>query len=293
MELIDAKRYVTLLYREVLGREPDAEGFKANVEFLEKEKTFAAAESLLHKFLSSPEACTGLGPRLFGRIGDPIYNDEPISFVISLGTHCYTSSMLGRQQLRTFSGPFDWLFSNLGMIAHCLDDDFKIFLDPQYYRLVPVQERRDGPGVNLCDHAYYLQHFKQQFVFNHVDPTSDEGLDYLKRCVDRMRSVLAAPDKKLFVCVTLNSTYSSASIKAVFDAVARRTNRFDLISIAVERPDTDAIMPVVAPLTDVTGPRAFLLRPVSELGGTAFTNPIDELPIVRLLHQYAFRLRTA
>ena len=177
------------------------------------------------------------------------------------------------------------------MVAHCLDDDFKTFLDPQYFRPVPAEERRDGPTVNLCDHTYYLQHFGQQFVFNHTDPTSDKGLDYFKRCVDRMRSVLAAQDKKIFVCVTLKGAYTSTLIKAVFDAIARRTKRFELLCLVVEKPDAKAIMPVVEPFAHATGARVFLQYPVSELGGTAFANPIDELPIVRLLRQYVFQLK--
>ena len=289
METLDAKRYVAFLYREIFGREPDAEGFLAHVTYLEREKTIAAAESLLHRFLSSPEACSALGPRLFGQnIGGPRYSDDPVSFVVGLGTHCYTGAMLNRQQLRQFSGPFDWLFSNLGMVAHCLDDDFKTFLDPQYFRPVPAEERRDGPTVNLCDHTYYLQHFGQRFVFNHTDPTSDKGWDYLKRCVDRMRSVLSSPDKKMFVCVTLKGAYSSTLIMSVFDAIARRTKRFELLCIVVEKPDVKAVMPVVEPIALATGARVFLQIPLSELGGTAFANPIDELPLVRLLHQYVY-----
>jgi hypothetical protein len=291
MERSEAKRYVTFLYREIFGRNPDNSGLACHVEFLERKKTVDATEDLLRRFLASPEAVTALGPRLFGKnISDPQYSDEPISFVVSLGTHCYTSSMLKRNQLRTFASPFDWLFSNLDMIAHCLNDDFKTLLDSQYYRPVPPEQRRDGPTVNLCDHEYYLQHFSQKFVFNHTDPTREQGYKYLQRCVERIRAVFSSSGKSLFVCVLLKAAYAPASLKAVVDAIARRASRFGLNCIVVENPDPDAVMPRLESLIDTTGPETFLLRPVSKLGGTAFTNPIDEVSIVRLLNRHIFRL---
>ena len=72
---------------------------------LERERTPEAAEHLLRSFLLCPEASQSLGQRLYREnIGTVLFRDGPMRFVVSLGTHCYTSSALIRQQLKRFSG---------------------------------------------------------------------------------------------------------------------------------------------------------------------------------------------
>ena len=53
-------------------------------------------------------------------------------YFVSLGERCYTSSLLKRNKLKKESYPFDWIFSNLDMILHCIFDNFETFLNKNY-----------------------------------------------------------------------------------------------------------------------------------------------------------------
>ena len=47
---------------------------------------------------------------------------------ISLGWFCGTASSLAKLGLRSYSGPFDWCFSQLGGVINQIEDDFKEFM---------------------------------------------------------------------------------------------------------------------------------------------------------------------
>lgn len=40
MDPFDPKRFVAMLYRQILGREPDLNGFRASVQFLDRTSHF-------------------------------------------------------------------------------------------------------------------------------------------------------------------------------------------------------------------------------------------------------------
>ncbi|MFC6791058.1 DUF1796 family putative cysteine peptidase [Methylobacterium komagatae] len=49
--------------------------------------------------------------------------------VISLGCNCQMAHVLKTLDLRTWSGPFDWIFTMPGMVRDCLEDDFAALTD--------------------------------------------------------------------------------------------------------------------------------------------------------------------
>ena len=48
---------------------------------------------------------------------------------ISIGPYCSSADILKDNGLRNSSYPFDYIFSSLEMVKHCINDRFKIFLD--------------------------------------------------------------------------------------------------------------------------------------------------------------------
>ncbi|MCF7758358.1 papain-like cysteine peptidase [Paenibacillus xylanexedens] len=48
--------------------------------------------------------------------------------VISLGWYCATSASLAKNGFRSFSGPFDWCFSEYESVLHFIENDFKDFM---------------------------------------------------------------------------------------------------------------------------------------------------------------------
>ena len=51
----------------------------------------------------------------------------------SFGYRCSSAGILKSMQLKYESFPFDWLISRLDVIKHCLQDDFREFLNQSNY----------------------------------------------------------------------------------------------------------------------------------------------------------------
>lgn len=52
---------------------------------------------------------------------------------VSIGPYCNTADILNQHNLRVNAYPFDYIFSSLEMVKHCINDRFNIFLDKSYY----------------------------------------------------------------------------------------------------------------------------------------------------------------
>jgi hypothetical protein len=61
--------------------------------------------------------------------------------VISVGSQCATAGEIQRFGLKKASYPFDWLYSSLGMVADCIEDDFADFLDRSHHEVIPIAQR--------------------------------------------------------------------------------------------------------------------------------------------------------
>lgn len=118
----------------------------------------------------------------------------------SLGGLCHSAQLLKINGLKKASYPFDWIFSNIKMVKHCIEDDFKTFLDKsQYSDYTTNTTLRE----NQCEHSIYGEMvFKgeHKVIFNHHNPLSSEtDYAYLERCVDRFRELLKSEEPKTFV----------------------------------------------------------------------------------------------
>jgi hypothetical protein len=124
----------------------------------------------------------------------PIRSTPVIRYAASLGSHCYASWLLSQMQLRKYALPFDYIFSDLGMVAHCISDDFKSFLDISQY------ERIDDAG--RCAHEFYSKQFNRSVIYNHHDVTQEKDHLHFVRAAERFNRLLASNGAKLFVCVS-------------------------------------------------------------------------------------------
>lgn len=50
-------------------------------------------------------------------------------YFVSLGWNCLIASTMGKYGIRSSSGPFDWVWSDLELVLQCMDNDFKNFLE--------------------------------------------------------------------------------------------------------------------------------------------------------------------
>jgi Putative papain-like cysteine peptidase (DUF1796) len=261
-------------FEAVFGRPPDARTAADLAASLDGSP--ASVQRLLDRMLDAPEAQATLTPRMLrGNVGLPAQ-----ASVISLGTHCYTSAFLQRWGLREWSGPFDWIFASVAMVAHCLEDDFAVFLDRGQYEPIPP-ERRSHPDVNRVDHRFYRDRFGVASVFNHHDVHLDAGHAYLVRCVERFRSALASPGPKLFVLTSAWSPRLVPDLQRLAAVLADRTPDFRLVALLVDQPG-----PLVAEagLVVAAGPLAvYRVAPRSAWEPLQFEDPTDEICLARLL----------
>lgn len=122
--------------------------------------------------------------------------------VCSIGSFCQSSRLLQRLELKEESYPFDWILSNHKMVKHCIEDDFKCFLDKSQYTFIPTSAYTH----KVCGHSYYSEvvDFTNEHVpgavFMHHDLAQDEeDYAYFARCVDRFRELMVSDEKKVFI----------------------------------------------------------------------------------------------
>ena len=120
---------------------------------------------------------------------------DKIIYACSLGPQCHSSNILKRLNIKKESYPFDWIFSNLKNLEHAIKDDFKIFLDQQYYTNIDPESKKQ------C-HSYYFENGIS--MFNHHNPLNKIHYDYFVRCVNRFNTLLTEKELKLFVLTYIN-----------------------------------------------------------------------------------------
>ena len=123
-----------------------------------------------------------------------------INYVCSLGSLCHSSQIFKRIKYKLCSYPFDWIFSHYDNIIHCIEDDFKIFLDKSYYINI---------SQSICGHSKY-----NACMFNHHNPLINiDHYNYYVRCVDRFKDLLQKQEHKLFTMIFVNIDNINDNIK--------------------------------------------------------------------------------
>jgi hypothetical protein len=152
----------------------------------------------------------------------------------SLGSLCHSSQLLKINGLKKASYPFDWIFSSLEMVEHCIKDDFKTFLDKsQYIDYTTNSSLKE----TQCEHIFYgkmLGDPVHNIVFNHHNPLSNENdYTYFERCVNRFRELLKLNEYKGFVLFDTNDDFRN-NLKKYFnfsDFLSEHTNKHKLFVI--------------------------------------------------------------
>ena len=77
---------------------------------------------------------------------------------ISIGPYCSSADILKNNGLRNAAYPFDYIFSSLEMVKHCISDRFNIFLDKNYYKYF---------SVNSSSHLFYSKFIDTEILRKH------------------------------------------------------------------------------------------------------------------------------
>jgi hypothetical protein len=267
-----ARIVVTALYQSLLKREPDLEGLDVHANALAADFSSARLSALIASFAQSPEI---LARGLDRNLEEPSQHDAAVP--ISLGEHCYTSTVLKALRLKQSSFPFDWLFSNQPLVMHCLADDFRDFLDRRFYQPIPL-DQRSHPHVNLCAHTLFRDRYGVKAVFNHRDPSLEEDYAYLSRCVDRFRAALRADRPPTFFITFRLSGNATENFFRLKHAVQSIRADARLIGFAIDQPGHDAATEELAYSEE--GTYLGIIHPMSEWLDVRFSNAFDDLFLI-------------
>jgi hypothetical protein len=145
-----------------------------------------------------------------------------IKYVCSLGPWCHIASLLKKNNLKLASYPFDWIFSNQDTIIHCLEDNFKTFLDKSNY--IDISDTK-------CGHTVYHPE-----MFNHHNLLRNENdYNYYIRCSYRFQHLLKCDEPKLFItgCFNMNVIDESVTNSMIFfnTKLSKHTQNYTLLVI--------------------------------------------------------------
>ena len=291
---IAERDFITALYRGVLNREPDEVGLGLHLQALgEGPDRERALVHSLQLFLGSDEFRNRyLSEDLLRRLSSQF--DEPtgpvFEHVASLGTHCYASWALKQEGLKRYSLPFDWIFSTLSMVRHCIEDDFHTFLDRSHHGVTPLSDR-PRPDEDVGWHRFYEEEFGVRSVFNHQDPTDEAMYAYFVRAVARFRRLLASPDPKLFLAIANDRRIEQGDFERLAATLDRLSTNMRLLVIRVLEPSNTPTVYGFSPLAEVGPHRLVVFQPTSHLLGLGFGRRFDDFLVRGQLRSLRFNLR--
>jgi hypothetical protein len=202
-----------------------------------------------------------------------------IKYVCSLGFNCHSAQFLKTNDLKKASYPFDWIMSNLSVVKHCIEDDFKTFLDKSFYVDLLINDR--------CGHSIYCEN-----TFVHHNPLHNQkDYEYFVRCVERFRKLLNSNNKKVFFISIINGEHNvnnklNDNIKQQFtelnNILKSKTTNYKLVLI-VNYPNkliNNYIMSEIDELTIVE------IDTLSVNNGTSFINNDDNIFLFNLIKKH-------
>lgn len=198
--------------------------------------------------------------------------------ICSLGTLCHSSQLLKNNNLKKCSYPFDWIFSNTDMIMHCIEDDFKIFLDKSYYV--------DTPD-NKCSHTYYqITINSSNPIFNHHNPMNENDYNYFVRCVDRFKLLIKNEEFKIFCISFINMDELDENIKKnIIDFNNKFSNYAQkyklLVILNIKNKENNYHM-----FTNSDNIDFLELHTISSSNGKEFINDIDNQYLNKIIKKY-------
>ena len=118
---------------------------------------------------------------------------EAVRHVISLGCRCSQASVYRTFGQRRYACPFDWIFSSAVMVTHCLQDDFRNFLDRRQYfenatvfdavGLPPGSPPRERKLIGHKIYSTMTAGVGRGTIFNHRNPLHNEEDRYFLKYV--------------------------------------------------------------------------------------------------------------
>jgi hypothetical protein len=195
--------------------------------------------------------------------------------VLSIGSLCQTAWQIQNAGLRKFSGPFDWIFSSPYLVADCLEDDFRTYLDRSSY----VR----GDSDTQWSPRKYVERFGQRVMFNHHNMMIDDDYNKIRRAVDRFRDVLGSTQSKTFVLMTPSGLLDHLGFNPALATFGKFTTNYRMLVVGVRDSDS-AGEPQLSLRSKSELTEEWLFRPRSSMSnGMQYDNPDDNDDLKNLL----------
>lgn len=111
---------------------------------------------------------------------------------IGIGPNCFCADAIDKAGFRVEAFPFDWVFSSLNIVQHCLTDEFETFLSLEH-----LEPGHEGEGTH---HGYYAKHFDTPVLrAHHVRDGYPETFDLTSRDMFLHHSLLTPQVHEKFV----------------------------------------------------------------------------------------------
>jgi len=268
----EVEKFLRNIYNLAFFRDPDIDGLSTYREEINiPEQDLKIINSFVEKILHSSErqSIEDRSSRSFIYEEDR-FQDVAFPEIISIGQHCVTSATIKSFGWKRNSYPFDWIFSSIPMVNHCIKNKFDNFLDRNYFEPIPLYER-ENKDANFCNHTFYKKEFGINFLFNHLDPTEDKNYDYYTRCVKRLLNIFKENKRKIFI------GFVSGDFSNEAHALAETISQFSMSSelyIFEFRP-TNRFFPHVSRIEKMSNGCYFSVETISGLEAVEIPNRFD------------------
>lgn len=147
----------------------------------------------------------------------------------SLGPKCHSAKILQYINKKKESYPFDWIYSNLPMITHCIKDKFRILMDKKYYV---------NPDLNLKmqTHTFYFP--STITMFNHHNPLAKEDYEYYRRCISRFNTLLTSEKSKIFLYFSSETEDVKTYVNEFNSEFSKITKNYKFICMLYKKAQT-------------------------------------------------------
>lgn len=287
-DITDVQNMIHMMYKLILSRSADTHGLKTYTDLICNEGALKGSIKVLNSLINSEEY-KNLLIDMHKRESkntfhiEPKKNEEPVQHIISLGTHCLSSYFLKLFGLKSYSLPFDWLFSSPKMIIDCISNNFDIFLKQENFSSITHIRESKEPGA---DHLYYKNKYNINDIFTHRDPTNEEDYQYFVRTVHRFRDLMKSSDSKLFVMISRDGHNIEESFENIINTLSNVTTNFSLLCIQLNHPTYIEGCSSVSLVKRIEQHRLYSFTPSSLELGLGFDDEMDNMTIFRLLNTY-------
>lgn len=206
--------------------------------------------------------------------------------IYSVGSFCHAAQVLKDLALRRHTGPFDWIFSNAASATHMFTDQFKTFLDPNYFHEVAEADKVDHSS-NVCDHMFYKEHFGVKFMFNHHKPFEKKDGDFFRDAVHALESDLDGEQPcVLFHIARMNG--KPENFIELWQSIKNRRAPKVLMVVRFVTVNEEAYISTPVQLIRHLNHEVleFHLPVVSKTNGVHFSDPRDNRRLKRLVYSY-------